>query len=148
MIIKGYFIPSYLRIFDITKKKKVHGFQIKQRCTRCGEMFDETMNIGRWNCRQHRYAYPTMGIWPCCEGKAYQGGCIVSDHCATDGHVFTESDDMYLDIETIKEMANLGICPPDFCHFDHTHFFVGCLNKKSIVSINTTYAVIRRFPFF
>lgn len=72
-------------------------------------MFDETMNIGIWNCRQHAYDYPIMGVWPCCNGKEYQEGCIISDHCASIGYVYTDRDDMYLDIETIKEMSKLGL---------------------------------------
>ena len=75
-------------------------------------MFDETLNIGKWKCRQHSYKYPTMGIWPCCDRKEHQEGCIVSDHCASAGHVFSQSDDMYLDLEIMKEMARLGIYSP------------------------------------
>jgi len=80
-----------------------------QQCARCKEMFDETMNIGRWNCHQHRYGFPVMGMWPCCDTKEYQEGCVLSDHSALCGHVFVEADDIYVDNDTITEMSRLGI---------------------------------------
>lgn len=61
---------------------------IKLRCVKCGIMFREIDNIGRWECWQH----PTIEIpapgqkWPCCQKKCKIGltadnrGCVKSDH--------------------------------------------------------------------
>jgi len=56
-------------------------------CTVCGREYDELMNVGTWQCGQHRDPFDfVLRVYPCCGRKMRpcpgtdRVGCVPSDH--------------------------------------------------------------------
>jgi hypothetical protein len=71
------------------------------RCQRCGIMFNESQNIGRWECVQHAIFFkPDVNTkWPCCGGlvrpfNKIGDGCVRADHCFFKTVPWNDDDDL------------------------------------------------------
>jgi hypothetical protein len=106
---------SYFLTSKEWQKKIEEWQQVERRCLKCGLLFYEMDNIGKWQCKQHVLDYNhtqdgifyKAGSWDCCGKKEKRGrelranGCVRSDHTILFSP-YTEKDDLSIEKALIE----------------------------------------------